>query len=568
MEFRAFSETELNTFSKETLVSLYLQIASSFQLLAAQNEQIMQQNKEIAQQNKEQSKQITKLQEELAILVNYRFGRKSERTKDIIDGQIVMDANGDILAFDKKDFYTYIDDNEKSDEELLTEAKERAEKRKRKKGQRDRDLRFATRIPEDYALTEEELNKLFPEGYTELPYKTSLRVEVDPLKVTVYEERIHQYKSKRYTRFASGKKPKHLLSHSVLTPSLAAKIFFDKYINAVPINRIIKEFEWLDIPIEDSTMAGWMINITEKYLYRITDRLEIWMKKKARLIHADETPFICLEDQKKEGRSKNSKSYMWVFHTADQYGSPPIFVYRYKDNRRTENIDEFLSGYHGILMADGYEPYHTVARKSNGDIVVAGCWAHLKRKFAEVIKTDPKNAMGTVAYEGNKRIAKIYKIDNMMKGALEKDRLAYRREKVAPLVKNFFEWVKEMDGKCASVATQKALTYAINQESYLREFLKSGIIPLDNSDAERSIRSFCLGKKNWNISASSEGAESNAKLYSLAETTKANGLKPFDYMKYLLEQLLENEDKLTNELIDSLLPWSESLPENLKRKDL
>ena len=92
------------------------------------------------------------------------------------------------------------------------------------------------------------------------------------------------------------------------------------------------------------------------------------------------------------------------------------------------------------------------------------------------------------------------------------------------------------------------------------------LIPLDNSDAERSIRSFCVGKHNWVLSATSSGANASGQLYSIAETAKANGLKPYEYMEYLLEQLLIHENEMTDELIDSLLPWSNVLPDKVKSK--
>ena len=116
--------------------------------------------------------------------------------------------------------------------------------------------------------------------------------------------------------------------------------------------------------------------------------------------------------------------------------------------------------------------------------------------------------------------------------------MAYRQKVIKPLVDDFFEWAKEREGKVASEGTNRALKYAINQEKYLREFLNSGIIPLDNSNTERSIRSFCVGKHNWHIAASPKGAYTSGILYSIADTTKANGLKPYEYFKYLFEQLL------------------------------
>ena len=83
----------------------------------------------------------------------------------------------------------------------------------------------------------------------------------------------------------------------------------------------------MDVVLRPQTLSRWMIDITDKYLVKVVKRMEVKMKNSARLIHCDETPFVCLEDRKKEVRTKNSNSYMWVYHTADQYGSPPIFIY-------------------------------------------------------------------------------------------------------------------------------------------------------------------------------------------------------------------------------------------------
>lgn len=556
---KTFSEEELNTLSKDMIISLYLQLNSSFQLLSEQNKQMMKQN-EI--QTNALMKQISDLQEQLAMLTNYRFGRKSEKTADIIDGQYTLDlTTGEMLLLNDIESMSE-NAPDKTDEELLEEARMR-EQKKRKKGVREYDLRKVRHEIIDYKTRKEDLDKIFPEGYVEVGYDKSHRVEYKPAELTVIEERIYKYKSVDKNKFAISGHQAHLLEHSIVTPSLAAKIMYDKYINAVPINRISKELGWLDAVIRPATMSRWMINLTDKYLVKLYDLMKTEIKK-AKLIHADETPFICESDRKKPGCSKNSKSYMWVYHTADQYGSPPIFIYDYHDNRRKENVEIFLKEYQGIIMADGYEPYHAVARSSNGSIVVAGCWAHLKRKFVDVIKTDPKNAVGTVAFDGNEQIAKIYHEDNKKKDASEEERLAYRQKVIKPLVDDFFEWVKEREGKVASEGTNRALKYAINQEKYLREFLNSGIIPLDNSDAERSIRSFCVGKHNWHIAASSKGAYTSGILYSIAETTKANGLKPYEYFKYLFEQLLEHENEINEELLQSLAPWSDSIPEELR----
>jgi transposase len=483
----------------------------------------------------------------------------------MIEGQYTFTTDGTWILNEAEAVFEGLPEEEKSDEELLAELKARKEKKKRKSGVRTTDLSFCKVERKDLTLSEDELKERFPEGYREMEEFVTRTVEYTPAELVVHEEHIHRYKSLKNDTFVTADHPSHLLHHGIVTPSLFSKIYTEKIVKAVPLTRISKEFGWLDTVIRPQTLARWMVKIPKKYLIGVYERMMKKMLSTARLIHCDETPFICEEDRKKPKKTKNSKSYMWVYHTADCYGSPPIFIYVYKDNRRTENVEEFLKDYKGIIMADGYEPYHTVARESNGDIVVAGCWAHAKRRFAEIIKANPKQALGTVAFEGNERIAKIYHIDNKMKDTPPEERLEYRKEKVAPLVNDLFRWAKERDGKVATEAAQRAITYLLNQEKYLREFLNNPIIPLDNSDAERSIRAFCVGKHNWKISNTSGGAYSSSILYSIAETSKANGLKPYEYMKYLLEQLLTHENEMTtDDLIDSLLPWSESLPDEVK----
>ena len=571
MDFKTFSERELGTFSKEMIITLYLQLSASFQLISAQNSQIIEQNKKLIEQSEAQTAQIRaqaiqieNLQEGIAILNQHRFGRHTERTSEMIDGQYCFAEDGSILLNEAEYLCDIAPDPDKTDEEILAGYQELLEKRKRRPGVRKDDLSMAEIDRKDYDIPEEKLREMFPEGYKELKAFVSTTVEFIPGKLIVHEDHIHKYKSKRSDRFVIADHPNHLLAHSIVTPSLFAKVFTDKYVNAMPINRIAKEFRWMEVILRRQTISRWMIKVTDKYLKQVARRMEYKMKTSAKLIHCDETPFVCEEDHKKPGKTKNSKSYMWVFHTADRYGCPPIFIYKYKDNRRSENVEEFLKGYIGFIMADGYEPYHIVARKSDGVIVVAGCWAHAKRKFAEVIKADPKNAIGTVAFEGNHKIAQLYQKDNLMKDAPPDERLAYRKSVIKPLVDELFDWAKDRVGKTATKATTTALQYLINQEEYLRTFLTDGMIPLDNSDAERSIKAFCVGKHAWHICATSMGAEKSGMLYSIAETAKANGLKPYEYMKYLLEQLLEHENNISEALIDSLLPWSEDLPAEVR----
>ena len=160
----------------------------------------------------------------------------------------------------------------------------------------------------------------------------------------------------------------------------------------------------------------------------------------------------------------------------------------------------------------------------------------------------------------------IVKIEIYFYSQKDMKRQMHRETVVKPLVDSFFTWASETVNQVGTKKTQEALRYALNQEPYLREFLIDGRIPLDNSDAERSIRTFCVGKHNWHVVETKRGAKASGILYSMTETAKANGLKVYDYLKYVLEDMLEHEGQITEEYLKTIVPWSASLPERLKVK--
>ena len=216
-------------------------------------------------------------------------------------------------------------------------------------------------------------------------------------------------------------------------------------------------------------------------------------------------------------------------------------------------------------MTDGYQVYHSFEKERGSELRVAGCWTHAKRKFVEITKSlEPAASNSLVAAEAVKRIQAIYHLDNMCKDASAEEKLKHRQSSVKPLVDAYFAWIKDpsltmlMD---KGSNTYKAIQYSRNQEQFLRTFLEDPLVPLDNNDAERSIRSFCVGKHNWHIADTKKGAKASGILYSIAETAKANGLKPFDYFKYLLEQILLHLDDEPGSYIDSIVPWSDKIPD-------
>ena len=422
----------------------------------------------------------------------------------------------------------------------------------------------------NHYLPEDILNSEMPKGWHQLEDEIYTELERIPPSYKAVEHHIGVYASNgNGSKIMRGKAPSRLLNHSILTPSFAASIFTAKYINAVPLNRISEGYGYDGLNISRQVMAGWMIRLSDYYLDSVHQMMKAELKK-APLIHCDETPFIMSGE--KDAQDPQSKDYMWVYHSPGIQNSPKIYLYEYDNGSRSAAvIDRYLEGYKGILVSDGYASYHTLDRKHD-DLKVAGCWVHCKRKYAEIVKTAKKGAALSpaqqIAREATERIAVIFHTDNLCKGKSPQEILDNRQQSVKPLVDAFFAWVKDIlnNKVISSTDLRKALTYSVNQEKYLRVFLESAIIPLDNNDAERSIKKFCVGKHSWHIIDSKKGAKASAVLYSIAETAKANGLNPFEYFKFLMEQLKEYpRNDVPEEDLKKLMPWSETLPDCCKQ---
>ena len=155
--------------------------------------------------------------------------------------------------------------------------------------------------------------------------------------------------------------------------------------------------------------------------------------------------------------------------------------------------------YTWVCVTDDYQVYHTVEKELE-DLKIAGCWVHCRRKFDEALKAVPKAARKeSLSYLVIKQIQAVYREEDKLKELKPEDRL------------------------------KQAVTYALNQKKYLRVFLEDGEVPMDNNASERAIRGFCIGKKNWEMIDPINGATSSAIIYSIAETAKANTLKPYEY---------------------------------------
>lgn len=250
------------------------------------------------------------------------------------------------------------------------------------------------------------------------------------------------------------------------------------------------------------------------------------------VIQADETPVLV----NKDGRKAGSKSYMWVYRSGYMNPEKQIILYEYQLTRNASHPREFLKEFKGICVTDGHQVYHTL-EKEKEDLTIAGCWVHMRRRFEQAWEVIPKEARkGTISYMAMKQIQAIYREEGKLKELHSRERLEQRQAIIKPLVDAFFVYLKQNQTEVSgSGKLHDAFTYALNQEKYLKVFLEDGEVPINNNASERAIRGFCVGKKNWHMIDTINGTKTSAMIYSIAETAKANNLKPYDYFEHLLE---------------------------------
>ena len=529
-----YTEEQLNSVDKSFLIQLLLQ----------QQEQLNALTKGLHTSNEK----MQLLMEQVILGKQNRFGRSSEKMEDT--SQICFcEVDGTIVFFNETEAVCDLNAAEPDDLEL------KSPKQPKRKGKKEADLSGLPVRRIDHYLSEEELEAEFGvRGWKQLPDAISRKYHFVPAKVEVEEHHIGVYASKTDEHMVKADHPKALLHGSLVSPSLGAAIINGKYVNAVPLYRLEQEFQRYGLQITRQNMANWCIRLAEEYLSVLYDHLHKVLYS-YHVIQADETPVLVNHD----GRKAGSKSWMWVYRSGHLYQDRQIVLYEYQQTRNASHPREFLKGYDGICVTDGYQVYHTLEKELE-ELTIAGCWVHCRRRFDEALKLVPKSYQKeSNAFLLMKQIQAIYREEGKLNDLSSDERLKQRQVVIKPLVDAFFTYLKTINVSKKDKFGD-AIGYALNQEKYLRVFLTDGDVPIDNNASERAIRGFCIGKKNWQMIDTINGAKSSAIIYSIVETAKANNLKPFDYVQYLLEEIPKHMNDRDCSFLENLLPWSEKLP--------
>ena len=417
-------------------------------LLLQQQEQLSALTEELHAANEK----MQRLMEQVILGKQDRFGRSSEKMEDT--AQICFrEVDGTIVFFNEAEAVCDLSAAEPEDLEL------RAPKRPKRKGKKEEDLSGLPVKRIDHYLSDTELEAEFgANGWKQLPDAISRKYHFVPAKVEVEEHHIGVYASKTDEHMVKADHPKALLRGSLVSPSLAAAIINGKYVNAVPLYRLEQEFQRYGLQITRQNMANWCIRLGEEYLSVLYDHLHKGLYT-YHVIQADETPVLVNHD----GRKAGSQSWMWVYRSGHLYHDKQIVLYEYHPTRNASHPREFLKGYDGICVTDGYQVYHTLEKEME-ELTIAGCWVHCRRRFDEALKLIPKSYQKeSEVFLLMKQIQAIYREEGKLDPLPPDERLKQRQVVIKPLVDAFFSYLKTIKVSKKDKFGD-AVSYALNQE--------------------------------------------------------------------------------------------------------
>ena len=490
----------------------------------------------------ELEKRVEILTEALQLSRHKRFGASSEKSDEEVMGQLSF-------LFDEAEVYV---EAQKAEDETVTKV---AAYQRRKKNEYTLD-KLPDGVPTErveHRLDASDLNcPQCGEVMSEIGKEVVRTLKLIPAKTVVVEHVYYTYacqkcgKEGTETPIVKAPRETNILPGSFATPEAISHIMTQKFCMGSPIYRQEQELNRQGIMLSRQTMSNWILKSAEMYLAPVYEQLHRELLKRE-VLHADETPIQVLHEVDK---APQSKSYMWLYRTSGDT-SKPIVLYEYQSNRSATNPKEFLNGFKGYLHTDGYAGYHNLPE----EITVVGCWAHLRRKFDEAMKSLPKGkAKNSSAAQGLAFCTQLFALEKQLENCSSEERYKLRMEQEKPVLDAFLSWAKVRTAAPKS-ALGKALTYREAQWPYLTNYLLDGRLELSNNRAERSIKPFVICRKNFLFANTPGGARGSAIIFSMIQTAIENVLDPYRYLTWLL-RTAKDLDLQNESSIQMLLPWN------------
>lgn len=293
-------------------------------------------------------------------------------------------------------------------------------------------------------------------------------------------------------------KPAQLIEKSMASPSVLAMLLTTRYVDGLPLHRFEKVLGRHGIDIPRQTLARWVIQCGE-HLQPLLNLMRDSLLA-SRVIHCDE---IRVQVLKEPGQEPSSQSWMWV-----QTGGPPdkpVILFDYSTSRAQDVPTRLLEGYRGYVMTDDYAGYNALGAQSGVERL--GCWAHARRKFVEAQKVQPKGKTGRADIALN-LINKLYSVERDLKACGDDERQVGRHAQSLPILAQLKSWIEKTQPQVTGQnALGKAIGYLASNWSKLERYVEEGYLPIDNNAAERAIRPFVIGRKNWLFSDTPKGRQ-------------------------------------------------------------
>ena len=525
----ALAEMDLDTLTPE-------QAAAARQALAAL-ETLRAENEELADRNEAQAERIRRLEHLVRELQRVVHGKRSEK----------LTADERQLAFE---------DLEGASAEVEAEAAAgdpsppRAPKRPRAE-------RNIGHLPEHLERIEQVIepeSTLCPCGCGEMVKigeDRTERLDIVPAQLRVIVTVRPKYACRSCEQgVTQALAPAWLIEGGLPTEGAIAHVLVSKYAEHIPLYRQAQIYARSGLDLDRSTLAGW-VGKAAFHLRPVADRLAEHLKRSSKLF-MDETRAPVLDP----GRGRTKTGWLWALARDDRAWSgpdPPGVVYFYAPGRSGEYAEKFLKGFDGILQVDGYAGYNRLTgpgRKGGAPLRLAYCWAHCRRRLREIYDSSGSE----IAAEGLRRIAELYAIEADIRGNPPERRLAERQVRSAPLAEAFGDWLKQQRVRVSPKSRLgEKLAYIARHWDGLQLFLADGRIEMDSNSVENLARPIALNRKNALFAGHDEGAAAWARIASLIETAKLNGVEPYAWLKATLEAIANGHP---NSCIDELMPWN------------
>lgn len=357
-------------------------------------------------------------------------------------------------------------------------------------------------------------------------------------------------------------RPAEAFPRSLATPSLVAWAVEQKYALSLPLYRVELSLSQLGCDVSRADLSNWVMLAWERWLVHVRGRIRASILAGA-VIHADETPVQVLREP---GRSAQSKSYCWVFcaPACDHHA----YDYVYAPTRSGDVAAGYLAGWSGTLVTDGYQPYFALGPS----VTNVACLAHVRRRFALLVKAAGGDAAAgeaggdsRLALDGRRMVDRVFRAEDTIGDVVPEERARLRSGDVSRAMSELESWCRAaLPHATPGLKLEEALRYALAYMPYVRNALSCGEAELTNNRAERAVKPFVIGRKNWLFSNTPRGAEASCGIYSVVVSARESGLSPLRYVEWLLEELPLAGDLSDPAVVDRYLPWSDAVPDRCR----